>query len=511
MSQELGITVKKDRDPSEWYTQVVKKAELAKYADVKGCMIIKPYGMKLWESIKENFNEKIESTGVENAYFPLFIRESQLEKEEDIVEGFDPEVAWVTHGGSDELEEKIAVRPTSESVIAPYMADEIRSHRDLPFRVNQWANVVRWEATDTRPFLRTREFLWQEGHTAHASEEEADEETMLRLEQYRQVIEDHLAIPSILGYKPEHDKFPGAKYTTTIETLMPDGKSIQSGTSHQLGQHFAEAFDITFEDENSDEQTAWTTSWGLSTRTIGALIMAHGDDEGLRLPPSIAPVQTVVVPIYQEDNQEEVMEYAEKVAEELKNADCSCEESACSSSSEKCCEKGLRVELDDRDHRTPGYKFNEWELKGVPLRVEVGPNEVEDDAVTTVRRDNGKKEMGKDREEFLENAEQVLDDIQESMYQELEEYQQENIREADSKNEILATIGKNRGYVKTRWCGKEECEEEIKDEVSAEIVVLPFQEDSKPATIQDEEEHIDGNCAICGEDAERWAYFAKNY
>ncbi len=492
MGQELGITVRKDKKPSEWYTQVVKKAGLAKYAEIKGCMIIKPYGMKIWESIKENFNNKIEETGVENAYFPLFIREDQLEKEEDIVEGFDPEVAWVTHGGEKELEDRIAVRPTSESVIAPYMSEEIRSHRDLPFRINQWSNVVRWEATDTRPFLRTREFLWQEGHTAHATEENADEETMLRLEQYQEVIEDHLAIPSILGYKPEHDKFPGAKYTTTIETLMPDGKSIQSGTSHQLGQNFAEAFEITFEDEDSETQTAWTASWGLSTRTIGALIMAHGDDDGLRLPPFVAPIQVVVVPIYQEENKQEVLEYAEEVSNKLEK-------------------NGVRVKFDDRDHRTPGYKFNEWELKGVPLRVEVGPNEVEDDAVTTVRRDTGNKKMGTDREEFVSKAQETLEDIQESMFGELEEYLHENIRKADSKNEILSTIGKNRGYVKTKWCGKEECEEEVKDQVAAEIVVLPFREDSKPATIQENLEKISGECAICGEKAERWAYFAKNY
>ena len=488
MSQELGITVKKEQNPSEWYTQVVKKADLAKYAEVKGCMIIKPYGMKLWESIKESFNEKIKETGVENAYFPLFITEEQLSREEDIVEGFDPEVAWVTHGGDKELEERVAVRPTSESVIAPYMSDEVRSHRDLPLRLNQWANVVRWEATDTRPFLRTREFLWQEGHTAHASEEGADEETMLRLEQYQQVIENHLAIPSILGYKPEHDKFPGAKYTTTIETLMPDGKSIQSGTSHQLGQHFAEAFDIKFEGRDGDKNTCWTTSWGLSTRTIGALIMAHGDDHGLRLPPSIAPTQVVVVPIFQEDNQEEVIGYAEDVEFEMNQ----------------------RTELDDRKHRTPGYKFNEHELKGVPLRLEVGPNEMEDETVTAVRRDTGEKEEIA-FEDLEERATELMDEIQESMYNELEEYLHENIRQADSKNEILATIGKSRGYVKTRWCGKEECEAEIKDEVAAEIVILPFQEDSKPATIQDSEEEIDGECAICGENAERWTYFAKNY
>ncbi len=499
MSNELGITADKRHDTSEWYTQVVKKAGLADYAPVKGCMVIKPYGMKLWESIKSEFDGKIQATGVDNAYFPLFIPESYLEKEEDIVEGFDPEVAWVTHGGEEELEERLAVRPTSESIIAPFMSDWVRSHRDLPLRLNQWANVVRWEATDTRPFLRTREFLWQEGHTAHATEEGADEETMLRLEQYQEVIENHLAIPSILGYKPEHDKFPGAKYTTTIETLMPDGKSIQSGTSHQLGQHFAEAFDITYEDENSEESTAWTTSWGLSTRTIGALIMAHGDNDGLRLPPSIAPTQVMIVPIYQEDNREEVLEYAESIKMAAEHA------GGCG------CQTSVRVEIDDREHRTPGYKFNEHELKGVPLRVEIGPNEMEDETVTTVRRDNGEKEMGIERREFTMNVKELLEDIQDSMYNELDEYLEENIREASSKNEILATIGKNRGYVKTRWCGDENCEEEIKNEVSAEIVVLPFREDSEPATVQDSEDEIEGECAVCGEKAERWAYFAKNY
>lgn len=490
MSQELGITTDKQKDPNEWYTEVVKKADLADYAPVKGCMVIKPWGMKLWESIKEDFDQKIGDTGVDNAYFPLFIPESYLEKEEDIVEGFDPEVAWVTHGGNEELEERLAVRPTSESIIAPFMSDWIRSHRDLPMRLNQWANVVRWEATDTKPFLRTREFLWQEGHTAHATEERADEETMLRLEQYQEVIEDHLAIPSILGYKPEHDKFPGAKYTTTIETLMPDGKSIQSGTSHQLGQHFAEAFDITYEDKDSEESTAWTTSWGLSTRTIGALIMAHGDNDGLRLPPSVAPIQVVIVPIFQEDNQEEVIEYAEEVKDKISD--------------------DFRVKLDEREHRTPGYKFNEWELKGIPLRLEVGPNEMEDKEVTAARRDNG-EQTSFDLDSTNAEVDSLLDAVQEGLYNELEEYLHENIREAESKNEILGTIGKSRGYVKTRWCGDESCEEEIKEEVAAEIVVLPFQEDSEPASIQDEDNHIDGKCAVCGDSAERWAYFAKNY
>ena len=491
MAQELGITVSKDQDPSEWYTQVVQKADLADYAPVKGMMVIKPYGMKLWNSLKKEFDERIRETGVEEAYFPSLIPESYLEKESDIVEGFDPEVAWVTHGGNEELEERLAVRPTSESIFAPFMSDWIRSYRDLPMRLNQWANIVRWEATDTRPFLRTREFLWQEGHTAHASKQGADDETMLRLEQYSEVIENHLAIPTILGYKPEHDKFPGADYTTTVETLMPDGKSIQSATSHQLGQDFAEAFDITFEDENSEQQTCYTCSWGLSTRAIGALIMAHGDDEGLRLPPSIAPIQIVVVPIYNEDNREKVIDYAEKITHELEG-------------------EGLRVELDDRDHRTPGFKFNEWELKGVPLRVEIGPNEAEADEVTAVRRDNGEKETV-NQEEFVSNAEDRLESIQEGLYSELEVYLEENIREASSKQEILGTIGRNRGYVKARWCGDEECEAEIKDEVAAEIVVLPFREDSEPEGVQASEEHIDGECAVCGKPAEKWAYFAKNY
>lgn len=492
MSQELGITTDKQKNPHEWYTEVVQKADLADYAPVQGCMVIKPYGMKLWESIKDEFDQKIKETGVENAYFPLFIPKKLLDKEEEILDGFDLEVAWIEQEDEKDLDEKLAIRPTSESIITDFMAKWVRSHRDLPLRLNQWANVVRWEISDTRPFLRTREFLWQEGHTAHKNNESANEEVMLRLEQYQEIIEDHMAIPSILGYKPEHDKFPGAKYTTTIETLMPTGKSIQSGTSHNLGQHFAEAFEVEYMDENEETQTCYTTSWGLSTRTIGALIMAHGDNDGLRLPPTIAPIQVVVVPIHQGDNKEKVMSYAKEVAEDLEDKD-------------------IRVEFDDRDYKTPGFKFNEWELKGVPLRVEIGPNEVDDNAVTTVRRDNGDKEMGIDRDRFVEEAEERLEEVQESLYNELDEYLQENIREAESKQEILGTIGKNRGYVKTKWCGDESCEEEIKDQVAAEIVVLPFQEDSKPHQIREDEDEIEGDCAICGEKAKTWAYYAKNY
>jgi len=491
MAQELGIKTGKQQDPHSWYSEVVKKADMAEHSDVQGCMIIKPWGMRIWELIKEEFDSMIKETGVDNGYFPLFITESFLEKENEIIEGFDPEVAWVTHGGDDELEEKLAVRPTSELPIADRMSEWIRSHRDLPFRINQWSNVVRWEASDTRPFLRTREFLWQEGHTAHRNNEKADEEVMLRLGQYEELVEETLAIPSILGYKPEHDKFPGAEYTTTIETLMPTGKSIQSGTSHNLGTHFADAFEIEFTDKNEEKQTCHTTSWGASTRLIGALIMAHGDDDGLRLPPKLAPKQVVVVPIHQEENKEKVHSYVDGLEEEL-GAE-------------------FRVEVDDDETKSPGFKFNHWELKGVPVRIEIGPNEVEDETVTLVRRDSGEKEMGIAREDVAEKLSELMEDIQSSMYNDLEEYLHENIREAESKNEILATIGKSRGYVKTRWCGKESCEAEIKDQVAAEIVALPFSEGSKPAGIRETDDEIEGECSICREDAKTWAYFAKNY
>lgn len=488
MTQELGLTSDKQRETHEWYAEVVRKADLADYSPVQGCMIIKPYGMKLWELIEDKLDTKFKNTGVQNAYFPLFIPERLLQKESEIVDGFDLEVAWLEQDEEKDQEERLAVRPTSESMITEFMSDEIRSHRQLPYRLNQWANVVRWEVSDTRPFLRTREFLWQEGHTAHTTTENAAEEADLRLEQYKELIEDEFAIPSIAGYKPEHDKFPGARYTMTLETLMPDGRSIQSCTSHHLGQHFAKAFDVTFEDEEGERQTAYTTSWGLSTRTIGAIVLAHGDDDGLVLPPRIAPIQTVIVPIHHGDDREKVMDYAEKVKERIP--------------------EDVRIELDDREHRTPGFKFNEWELKGVPLRLEIGPNEAENDAVTAVRRDDGsKKEMPIDE---VENIETELEDIQSSLYSKLENYLDENIRSAESKQEILGTIGQNRGYVRSRWCGNEECETQIKDQVAAEIVVLPFEEDSEPERIA-EESSLEGECAVCGEAADKWAYFAKNY
>ncbi len=483
--QALGITKSKEHQTGEWYAEVVQKAGLANYAPegMSGFIITRPRGYALWEAIKAELDGKFKSTGVQNAYFPMFIPKSYLEREKDVVEGFDPEVAWVTKGGHNELEEPLAVRPTSESIIAPYMSQWIRSHRDLPLRVNQWVSVVRWEATDTKPFFRTKEFLWQEGHTAHATHEEAWDEMILRLDQYESIYEDLLAIPVLRGRKPEHDKFPGAHTTTTVEALMPDGKSVQAATSHHLGTSFAEAFDITYSDEDEEERPAHTTSWGLSWRSLGALIMTHSDDQGLVLPPTIAPEQVVIVPIYQEDTKDEVLDYAEGVYEDLEDAD-------------------VRVELDDRDDRNPGFKFNEHELNGVPVRFEIGPHEVDDREVTVVHRPDGESTT-EDRNEIDEVVFDHLDEVYAKLYAAAEENLEANVREADSREEILGTIGQHGGYVKTSWCGDEACEAVIKEPISAEIVMCPFEDD--------EEIDEDDTCAICGDPATQTAYFAKSY
>ena len=483
--QDLGITERKQYNTGEWYAEVVQKAGLANYGPegMSGFIVTRPRGYALWEAIQHELDRKFKSTGVQNAYFPLLIPESYLEREKDVVEGFDPEVAWVTHGGHDELDERLAVRPTSESIIAPYMAQWVRSHRDLPLRVNQWCSVVRWEATETKPFFRTKEFLWQEGHTAHASHDEAWEETMLRLEQYADLYEDLLAIPVLKGQKPDHDTFPGAHTTTTVEALMPDGKSVQAGTSHHLGTSFAEAFDITYVDADEESQPAHTTSWGLSWRALGALIMTHSDDQGLVLPPTIAPEQVVIVPIWQEETKDDVLAYAEGVYDELSEA-------------------GIRVELDDRDERNPGFKFNEWELKGVPVRLEIGPNEVDDSEVTVVHRPDGESTV-EARKGIAEAVRAHFDSVYAKLFAAAEENLSENVREADSREEILGTLGPNGGYVKAPWCGDEACEAPIKEPLSAEIVLCPFDDD--------ESVDADDTCAICDEPATQTAYFAKNY
>ncbi|PSP38993.1 proline--tRNA ligase [Halobacteriales archaeon QH_7_65_31] len=480
--QSLGITKRKEYETGEWYAEVVQKADLADYAPTGGFIVVKPRGYTLWEQVQARLDGWFDATGVENAYFPMMIPESYLERESDIVEGFDPEVAWVTHGGHEELEERLAIRPTSESIITPYMAEWTRSHRDLPLRLNQWCSVVRWEATDTKPFFRTKEFLWQEGHTAHESEAEAWAETMTRLEQYSRLYEDVLAMPTTLGRKPDHDKFPGGETTTTVEALMPDGKSLQAGTSHYLGTGFADAYDLTYRDENEDEQVCHTTSWGLSWRALGGLIMTHSDDQGLVLPPTIAPEQVVIVPIWQAESREAVLDYCEQLYAELDAA-------------------GVRTVLDDRDERNPGFKFNEWELKGTPLRIEIGPNEVRDEEITLVHRPDGETETAA-RDDLVDATEDALDTVYAKLYADAEENLEANIREAHGRSEILGTLGQHGGYVKTGWCGDEACETEIKDQIAAEIVMLPLEADTEP---------VHDSCGVCGDPAAETAFFAKNY
>jgi prolyl-tRNA synthetase len=480
--QELGITESKEHATGEWYAEVVQKAQLADYAPMGGFIVTRPRGYAIWERLQSHLDGWFKDTGVRNAYFPLCIPESYLEREKDIVEGFDPEVAWVTQGGYEQLEERLAVRPTSESIIAPFMAQWTRSHRDLPLRLNQWCSVVRWEATETKPFFRTKEFLWQEGHTAHADRDGAWDETMTRLDQYERLYEDVLAMPILKGRKPPHDKFPGAHTTTTVEALMPDGKTVQGATSHYLGTSFAEAFDIEYVDAEERERTAHTTSWGLSWRALGALVMTHSDDQGLVLPPTVAPTQVVIVPIWQEDTKAEVVGYAGEVAEDLEAA-------------------GLRVELDDRENRNPGFKYNEWELKGIPLRIEVGPNEVEAESLTLVHRPDGDTESV-DRAGIGGTVQDHLEAVYAKLYASAEETLEGEIREAGSREEILGTIGQHGGYVTCGWCGEADCEEPIKEAIAAEIVLVPLDRDEEP--IHDE-------CAVCGEEAVETAYFAKSY
>jgi prolyl-tRNA synthetase len=482
--QELGITASKEHDTGEWYAEVVQKAELASYAPegMSGFIITRPRGYALWEQIQTDLDGRFKQTGVQNTYFPLLIPESYLEREKEIVEGFDPEVAWVETAGTQTLEERLAVRPTSESIIAPYLARWVRSHRDLPIRINQWASVVRWEATETKPFFRTKEFLWQEGHTAHADAEEAWAETLQRLDQYEAVYEEALAIPVLRGAKPEHDKFPGAVRTTTVEALMPDGKSVQGATSHYLGTGFAEAFDIRYTDAQEDEQVAHTTSWGLSWRAVGALIMTHSDDQGLVVPPAVAPEQVVVVPIYNDETRAAVIDTAETVTSRLLDA-------------------GVRVHLDDRDERNPGFKFNEWELKGVPLRLELGPQEVEAGSVTAVHRPDGRRvELA--IESVAADVTAALEVVHETLLAAATARLEENIRAADDRASILGTLGRHGGYVRTPWCGAVACETAIKDEIAASIVAVPLGDD--PVGPDDE-------CGVCGAPAEQTAYFARTY
>ncbi|PAV30628.1 proline--tRNA ligase [Virgibacillus profundi] len=468
------ITAMED-DFAQWYTDVVKQADLVEYGLVRGTMIIKPYGFAIWENIKDELDYKIKETGHSNVAFPVFIPESLLQKEKDHVEGFAPEVAWITHGGDDKLAERLAFRPTSEVLFSDYYSKNIHSYRDLPKLYNQWTNVVRWEKT-TRPFLRSSEFHWQEGHTAHATDEDAAQETDRMLGVYADLVEDYLAIPVLRGRKTEKEKFAGAKYTLTIEALMHDGKALQSGTSHHFGLGFAEAFDITYLDENGESQFVHQTSWGFSTRIMGALIMVHGDNRGLVVPPRIAPTQAMIVPIAQ--HKEGVLDKAYDLRDRLKDL--------------------VRVDIDASD-KMPGWKFNEYEMKGIPVRVEMGPKDIEKEQVVLVRRDTGEKEFVALND--LENRlPALLDEIQQNLFDKALAHRNEKTSVAKNMDEFKQTLEQKTGFIKAMWCGDNACEEKIKEETTATSRCIPF-----------EQETVADTCVCCGKEAKELVIWAKAY
>ena len=481
MSKEIGITAKKADDLSEWYTQVVTKAELADYSAIKGFMVLRPYGYSLWERIREFLDRRLKETGHSNAYFPLLIPESYLKKEAEHFKGFTAQVFWVTKAGDSELSERLAVRPTSETIINETYAKWVRSWRDLPLLINVWNSVLRAEITATRPFIRTSEFLWQEGHTVHASKEDAEKEVFLILEFYRQLIEDQMAVPVLVGYKSDSEKFVGALYTTTLEAMMPDGKAIQMGTSHHLGQNFAKPFEIKYLGQDEGTHYAWTTSWGVSWRMIGALIMLHGDDKGLIMPPRIAPIQVVLIPIlYKTGDSKAITDKVRSIADQLgKN--------------------GIEVRADSREQYTPGWKFNEWELKGVPLRIELGPRDLEKHQVTLVRRDTGAKEAVNE-DAVVTEVTRWLEDIQKTLFARAKASLDASISESRDYTQFKSMINERGGFVHASWCGDAECEQTIKADTGATIRTIPFNDD-KPFP----------NCVRCGKTAVKAGYFARSY
>lgn len=465
-----------EEDFAQWYTDVVKKAELVQYSSIKGCMIIRPNGYAIWECIQKELDRRFKETGVENVYMPMFIPESLLQKEKDHVEGFAPEVAWVTQGGLEPLQERMCVRPTSETLFCDFYKDIIQSYRDLPKCYNQWCSVVRWEKT-TRPFLRSMEFLWQEGHTVHATAEEAEERTIQMLNVYADFCEQVLAIPMIKGRKTDKEKFAGALSTYTIEALMHDGKALQSGTSHNFGDGFAKAFGIQYTDKENKLQYAYQTSWGLSTRIIGAIIMVHGDNSGLVLPPRIAPVQGMIVPIAQ--HKEGVLDAALGLRDRLTEA-------------------GFRIKIDDSD-KTPGWKFAEQEIKGIPVRIEIGPKDIEAGQAVIVRRDTREKTTVSLDALETELA-RILENMQSDMLERARKHRDEHTFEARDYDEFKDTIANKPGFVKAMWCGEQDCELKIKEDTTATSRCMPF-----------EQEKISDVCVCCGKPAKKLVYWGKAY
>lgn len=463
-----------EEDFARWYTDVVKKAELIEYSSVKGCMIIRPNGYAIWENIQKELDRRFKETGVENVYMPMFIPESLLQKEKDHVEGFAPEVAWVTHGGLEPLTERLCVRPTSETLFCDFYSNIIQSYRDLPKLYNQWCSVVRWEKA-TRPFLRSTEFLWQEGHTAHATAKEAEERTLQMLNIYADFCEQVLAIPMIKGRKTDKEKFAGADSTYTIEALMHDGKALQSGTSHNFGDGFAKAFSIQYTDKDNKLQHVHQTSWGMSTRIIGAIIMVHGDDSGLVLPPEIAPTQVMVIPIAQ--HKEGVLEAAEEIKEKL---------------------TGIRAKVDSSD-KSPGWKFSEQEMRGIPLRIEIGPKDIEAGQAVIVRRDTREK-IQVSLKEIREKTLEIMKTMQEEMLERARKHRDEHTVSVKTYEEFKEAIAQKPGFVKAMWCGDEACELKIKEDTTATSRCMPF-----------EQEEIAPVCVCCGEPAKSMVYWGKAY
>ncbi|KAB3532402.1 proline--tRNA ligase [Alkaliphilus serpentinus] len=463
-------------DFAQWYTDVILKTDLVDYSPVKGFMVIKPYGYAIWENIQRFLDGRFKDTGHKNCYFPLLIPESLLKKEAEHVEGFAPEVAWVTHGGKEELAERLCVRPTSETIICEMYSKWLKSYRDLPFLYNQWCSVVRWEKS-TRPFLRTSEFLWQEGHTLHETYDEAQEETIQMLNIYKEMAEDVLAIPVVIGQKSDKEKFAGAHATYTMEALMHDGKALQAGTSHNLAQHFTTAFDITYLDRDGELKNPYHTSWGVSTRLIGGVIMAHGDNRGLVLPPKIAPVEVVIVPIA--SHKGGVMEKAMEIYSEIK--------------------KNHRVEIDDRENYSPGWKFNEWEMKGVPVRIEIGPKDIENNQAMLFRRDTLEKEAVS-LDNLSEAVETWLKDIQNNLLLKAKRMRDEKTYYVKSFEELKDIMATRQGFVKAMWCEERSCEDKIKEETGVTVRCIPF-----------EQEKLGDTCPFCGKPAKKMAYFAKAY
>lgn len=479
-STEVGITVKKNEDFSEWYTQVVLKTGLADYAPVKGFIVLRPYGYSIWESIRDLLDRRFKETGHQNGFLPVLIPESLLSKEEDHFAGFTPEVFWVTKAGTNDLGEKLALRPTSETLAYSIFAKWITSYRDLPLKINYWNTALRAEIKATKPFIRTSEFLWQEGHTVHATEQEAEQEVMSILDIYNDLIENYLGVPTITGFKSDKEKFVGAKYSTTLEGMMADGRALQMGTSHHLAQNFSKPFEIKYLGKDTKEHFAWQTSWGISWRLIGALIMVHGDDKGLILPPRVAPIQVVIVPIFKDKDAITVKEHAGIIEHELKRV-------------------GLRVFMDSRDEYTSGWKFNEWEMKGVPLRINIGPRDIAEGQIELVRRDTKEKSKHK-RDKLVEVTTDILEAIQTSLLAKARQVLTDKISRPADYSEFKLIVEERGGFLLSGWCGGLECEVKIKEETGADIRVIPFNQ-----------QEIPDKCIYCGQQSKKVAMFARAY